>query len=150
MNFIKSQHYPTLTNVVHKNMNINYDVLHVIFTTVRKLAIISPVLLISWFMFIYQSFNYWLETPKLLPICHPLQQPHVQKCMTKSMSNGTIIRPALKTRVQAPELFFYGRKRISGDRSPYSQPVIQKISVLRVVNKGTDLRRHICARKNRF
>jgi hypothetical protein len=62
------------------------------------------------------------------------------------MTNGAFIRPALKTRVQAPELFFYGRKRVSGDRSPYSQPVI---SVLRVVNKDTDLFRHICARKKR-
>jgi hypothetical protein len=65
------------------------------------------------------------------------------------MSNSTFIRPALKTRVQAPVLFFYGCKRVDGDRSPYSQPVKQKISVLQVVNKGTDLFRHICARKKR-
>jgi hypothetical protein len=65
------------------------------------------------------------------------------------MTNRAFIRSALKTRIHAPELFFYGRKRICGDRSPYLQPVKQKISVLRVVNKGTDLFRHICARKKR-
>jgi hypothetical protein len=66
------------------------------------------------------------------------------------MSNNTLIRPALKTRVHALELFFYERKCVGGDRCPYSQPVKQKISVLRVVNKGTDLLRRICARKKGF
>jgi hypothetical protein len=43
------------------------------------------------------------------------------------MSNSTLIRPALKTRVQAPELALYGVKIAGGDQRTYSQPVKQKI-----------------------
>jgi ribosomal 50S subunit-recycling heat shock protein len=41
------------------------------------------------------------------------------------MTNSTFIRSALKTRVQAPKLVFYGRKYVGGDQCPYSQPVKQ-------------------------
>jgi hypothetical protein len=54
---------------------------------------------------------------------------HTQK--SKRMSNSTLIRPALKIRVQAPELVFYRVKITGGDQRPYSQPV---------PNKGADLR----------
>jgi hypothetical protein len=43
------------------------------------------------------------------------------------MSNSTLIRPTLKTRVQAPELAFYGVKITDGDQRPYSQPVEHNI-----------------------
>jgi hypothetical protein len=43
------------------------------------------------------------------------------------MSNSTLICPALKTRVQAPELAFYGVKIAGVDQHPYSQPVEQNI-----------------------
>jgi hypothetical protein len=43
------------------------------------------------------------------------------------MSNSTLIRSALKTRVQASELAFYGVKITGGDQRPYSQPVKQNI-----------------------
>jgi hypothetical protein len=67
------------------------------------------------------------------------------------MSNSTLIRPALKTQVQAPELALYRVKIADGDQRPYSQPVKQNIlfyrlqiraliSVLPVANKGADLR----------
>jgi hypothetical protein len=42
---------------------------------------------------------------------------------SKSMTNSTLIRLALKSRVQAPELIFYRRKIDGGDQCPYSQPV---------------------------
>jgi hypothetical protein len=48
------------------------------------------------------------------------------------MSNNTLIRPALKTRVQAPELALYGVKIAGGDQHPYSQPVKQNILFYRL------------------
>jgi hypothetical protein len=48
------------------------------------------------------------------------------------MSNITLIRPALKTRVRAPELAFYGVKIADGDQRPYSQPVEQNILFYRL------------------
>jgi hypothetical protein len=48
------------------------------------------------------------------------------------MTNSTLIRPALKSRVQAPELVFYGRKIDGGDQCPYSQPVKQNILLYRL------------------
>jgi hypothetical protein len=48
------------------------------------------------------------------------------------MTNSTLIRPALKSRVQALELVFYGRKIDGGDQCPYSQPVKQNILFYRL------------------
>jgi hypothetical protein len=42
-----------------------------------------------------------------------LQEPGLKG---KSMTNSTFIHPALKTRVQASELVFYGRKCVDGDK----------------------------------
>jgi hypothetical protein len=48
------------------------------------------------------------------------------------MSNSTLIRPTLKTRVQAPELAFYGVKIAGGDQRPYSQLVEHNILFYRL------------------
>jgi hypothetical protein len=48
------------------------------------------------------------------------------------MSNSTLIHLTLKTRVQAPELAFYGVKIVGGDQRPYSQTVEQNILFYRL------------------